>query len=258
MSFFSKLFGKRKRIPKVTGNMRTICIFNESVRPEITRAALEEIAHALYRQASEHYAAFCEDSAPSSIVVAMKSSEIPLDAALILLLDVADQESVLGYHYTLPNGQPIAKVFTKPIFENGGSLSKSSNSVSQTISHELLEMLGDPYANFWADMPAPNENTEEALERCDRVEGDSYEIDGIAVSNFLGPRAFRGGVGPYDYMGLLKSPFDLTPGGYAIRRVGGPNGTVSEVYGSHYPQWKQDLKSKLQKTRHAQRKGKKS
>jgi hypothetical protein len=44
----------------------------------------------------------------------------------------------LGYHDFSANSQPLGKVFAKADFDSGSS-------VSVTISHELLEMLGDPY-----------------------------------------------------------------------------------------------------------------
>lgn len=228
--------------------VKSICIYNQSTYAPLTRPMLENIAHALYRQLSEHYAPFCEAGVPDDISVAMFSTEVPKDAALVILLDDPDVDGALGYHWVLPNGQPVARVFTKPILDNGGTLTVGANSVSCTLSHEILEMVEDPYANAWNDI-GEGSNEEDAHEVCDRTEGDSYEIDGISVSNFLGPRAFRDGAGPYDYLGLLKKPFEIRPGGYAIRRRGGPNGTSREIFGDSYPSWKQDVRVKKEFSR---------
>ncbi len=110
--------------------------------------------------------------------------------------------------------------------------------VSATLSHEVLETIGDPYINWWADTP---DGDEEAIELCDRVEGDAYAIGNVSVSNFLGPRAFSMGAGPYDRLGLLANAWDMTAGGYKIRRQGGPSGTVTQVFGAKMPAWKRAL-----------------
>ena len=60
--------------------------------------------------------------------------------------------------------------------------------VSVTASHELLEMMIDPGAQLWA------QNTNGcfyAYEMCDAVEDEEYEIDGIAVSDFVHPSFFE-------------------------------------------------------------------
>ena len=237
-----RLVSTLRRWLKPKGKMRTLCLLNESTREDVTKPVLESIAHAVYRQLAEHYAPFWEASPPDAFVVAMRKEDVPKGASVISVIDDPDVAGAYGYHYTTDDGDPLARVFTKPILDNGGTLTKGATSLSQTISHEVLEMAGDPYASFWADMG--DGRTEESLELCDRVEGDSYEIDGIAVSNFLGPRAFRDGPGPYDWLGKLKSPWDLTPGGYAIRRTGGPAGRVHEVYGHAVPDWKIAVRKK--------------
>ena len=63
---------------------------------------------------------------------------------------------------------------------------------------------------------------------------------GIAVSNFIGPRWFSNGAGPYDYLGNLKAPWQMTPGGYLIKRNAG---VVTQVFGESYPDWKRDGKN---------------
>lgn len=232
-------------------NMRTICFFNESADESITRPILEAIAAAIYRQVSEHYAQFWEASPPDAIVVAMSKEQIPSGAAVVHILDKSDEPGALGYHYVTDTGQPVTRVFWNPILVNGGTLFKGANSLSVTLSHEVLEMLGDPYCNWWADCGTGDE--EDSLELCDRVEGDAYEIDRIWVSNFLGPRAFRDGDGPYDWMRLLTKPYEVRHEGYAIRRTGGPAGETKEIYGEMHPAWKRDLKNAKKMSRSRKR-----
>lgn len=240
-------FERKKKPPPLPGvdKVNEICLFNESTDPEVSRPELERQAAAFLVQCSRDYAVMHDAAPPAKISVAMTSAEIPSTAAVINVLDTPEQDGYLGYHDLLPNGRAVAYVYWKPIRDNGGTLHIGANSLSQTISHELLEMLGDPYCNFWADFG----DLEDAVELCDRVEGDSYDIDGIAVSNFLGPRAFRPGDGPYDHLGLLKHPFDLTAGGYAIRRSGGPTGHTTQLFAAEYPVWKRDLKVRRRASR---------
>lgn len=156
---------------------------------------------------------------------------IPADAVPIVILDDADQAGALGYHDVTPDGKPYGKVFLNPILKNGGTLTFSANSLSVALSHEILETCGDPYADFWADAAY----AEYALELCDAVEGDSYTVDNIAVSNFVLPRFFRAGPGPYDFMRKLTAPFTMTDGGYQIQKKGGQ---VTQVWAMGFPDWK--------------------
>lgn len=77
------------------------------------------------------------------------------------------------------------------------------------------------------------------VHNCDRTQGDHYDVLGVTMSNFLGPRAFREGIGPYDYMQVLKSPWELRPGGYVIRRR--PDGTTYNLWGDDVPAWRREL-----------------
>ena len=220
-----------------------IVIVDESVSPEVTEETLTKIAQAIEHQLYQHYGPFWQmDGVPVRFLDSIgeaKESDCPL-----IIFDNPDQPGVLGYHSVTPNGLAYGKAFYDVIrrqFMEGPV--NESNTLSVTLSHEALEMVGDPYTNCWVDCSF---DEEEAFEICDRVEGDSYKIDidgtPISVSNFLGPRAFRDGIGPYDYMGLLSSPWEIRPYGYVIRRKGGPSGVVSSHFGHAYPEAKQLLK----------------
>lgn len=138
--------------------------------------------------------------------------------ALLTLFDNADQANALGYH-DFENDMPNGKVFAKTVLEDGGTWSTGSLCVSATLSHEMLELFVDPYADFWSDYP---NGDAVALECCDPVEDESYTIGGMSMSNFVGPRWFRQGSGPYDWTQSLSKPFQYTKGGYIILRDGGP------------------------------------
>jgi hypothetical protein len=114
----------------------------------------------------------------------------------------------------------------------GLSTCSSLDDVSQGISHEILEILGDPGCNAWVD---DTEGAEWARELCDATQGDGYVIDGIRVSNFLLPAFFEPGAkGPYSFLGTtgkdpVSAPFTTAPGGYQIRRDSGTGET--QVFG---------------------------
>jgi len=219
-----------------------LILVNHSKHLELTRPELTLWASALEDQSFQHYAPFWQSQGVKTSLIDEGKTEADLtfDQVPLVIFDEPDQAGALGYHSITPSGKVYGRVFVKPILDNGGTLKTGGNSITCTLSHEALETVGDPYANFWADMDG---ETEDSLELCDRVEADSYDMNGIAVSNFLGPRAFRDGPGPYDWMRLLKSPFEIRPGGYAIRRTGGPNGKYDNQWGAAYPEHKKALKA---------------
>lgn len=221
-----------------------IYLLNQStVLPALDDSTLSQIAGVLQRQLYEHYAPFWQ-SEGVPVLLAPDLASVPPDLASVplVLLNDPDQADVLGYHATGPDGRPYARAFVGPLLAHGGTLTTGPFSLSVTLSHECLELVGDPYVLWWAD--EPNGVAEEAIELCDRVEADCYAIEGIDVSNFLGPRAFGGGSeGPYDWMRLLARPEEVRPGGYRIERAGGPGGPVELLYGLHYPEWKKPGKA---------------
>ncbi len=66
----------------------------------------------------------------------------------------------------------------------------NGSSWTATLSHELLEMLADPWINWCA---TGNDSKIYALEVCDAVEADDlgYDIDGVRVSDFVTPAWFE-------------------------------------------------------------------
>jgi len=215
-----------------------IALASVSKNPSLTRSLLERIGAALEVQLYQHYAPFWQSSGMNVRVVDPTDPLLKQqDACPLIVYDKPDEPNALGYHSLQAKAQVFGKAFLDPILASAGTLIDSANSLSTTLSHEVLEMVGNPYVNFYADMDG---STQEAIELCDRVEADAYEIDGVAVSNFLGPRAFRNGPGPYDWMGLLKTPWELRPGGYVIRRKGGK---VFNVWGQSYPEHRKTLKT---------------
>lgn len=140
--------------------------------------------------------------------------------AVIYLWDQADVDGAIGYHFQNARGIPFGFVFTEIARSIGEPW-------SVTLSHEALELIGDPETNLLVMGPHPSEDRDvfHWLEMCDAVQAETYEIDGVAVSNFLLPLYFTGTretdeVGARnDYLGrsydgqTLQS-FGINPGGY--------------------------------------------
>ena len=127
----------------------------------------------------------------------------------IVIADTSDEANALGYHDLTPDDLPLGKVFAKTD-QLYGAL------VSVTFTHELLEMLGDPYINLDAQ-PLWNRAKRYAYEVCDAVEADdlAYDIDGVKVSDFVLPEWFiPTSNGPWAHNTKLSAPLELAPGGY--------------------------------------------
>jgi hypothetical protein len=141
----------------------------------------------------------------------------------LIYFDTADQAGDLGYRLLTKNGQPVSKIFVQTTLAN-------NELVSVTACHELFEMAIDPVANLWAQA---HDGTEYAYEMCDPVEEDTFDVDGVEMSNFLHPAWFEPFKHPagtkYDHLGLLKAPYTMRKGGYMIVMK---NGRVSQKYGS--------------------------
>lgn len=173
-------------------------------------ADLAACAAALSRQVNEQFAMPPPVGWGISVqrVRACKPSEVEPDEWVLGFYATADQPGALGYHDRTPTGMPTAHVF--PLLD-----AQDGQPWQPTASHELLEMLADPELNTGAQDP---NGVFHALEVCDAVENDTYQIDGVPVSNWDTPAWFSPpenttGV-RYDHMGNCTAAFQLRPGGY--------------------------------------------
>jgi hypothetical protein len=132
---------------------------------------------------------------PVKLVITAKPAA---DMWQFVFLDDADAAGALGYHDLTAKHQPISKIFVKTTLADG-------QKVSTTACHEL----------------------------CDAVEEDEFQVDGIAMSDFVYPSFFEDWKHPagtkFDYLGKVKKPFQMLKGGYQIIRSGG---AVKQIYGS--------------------------
>ena len=125
----------------------------------------------------------------------------------ICVTDNPDQAGALGYHELTSGGTPLGKVFAALDIQTGGSW-------TVTLSHELLEMLADPWINWCAQ---GSDGKVYALEVCDAVEADKlgYKIDGVLVSDFITPSWFEPTrTDRVDFKRRISKPLQLASGGY--------------------------------------------
>jgi hypothetical protein len=159
--------------------------------------------HAIQRQITEHLRPAWE-AATVDLVYVPKGGSPPDNAWTVNLVDVCDAKHTDGYHEF--DGKPSGVVGVKTSTDD-------HTPWSSTLSHEVLELIVDP----WATVCIQVGNTVMALEICDPVEGQPYEIDGVKVEDFVLPAYYRPGArGPWNFNqdAPLSGPVTLGPGGY--------------------------------------------
>lgn len=181
----------------------TVSIVNDPSSGE-KDADIKRIVAALSKQLANDFGPVWHTGAHLHFVDS--KSKPPIGTWVIALLDSSDVAGALGYHDLTPAGLPLGKVFA-------GTDRQYDQKVSVTLSHELLEMLSDPWISLTAQA---DDGRFYAWENCDAVEADGlgYDIDGVTVSDFVTPAWFGHGAGPVDHQGHLTRPLQLAPGGY--------------------------------------------
>jgi hypothetical protein len=171
----------------------------------LTDEQVEAVLPALQKQVSDDFKAYWEQDCTLSFL----ARDQPLTAGWwqIVITDNPDQAGALGYHELTSQGTPLGKVFAKLDLQNGSSW-------TVTLSHELLEMLADPWIN-WCAMGSDSKIY--ALEVCDAVEADKlgYAIDGVLVSDFITPAWYEPtSADRLDFKQHLSKELELARGGY--------------------------------------------
>jgi hypothetical protein len=129
----------------------------------------------------------------------------------LVILDDADQAMAVGYHDLTAEGLPLGKVFARTDRESG-------HTWTVTASHELLEMLADPWMDRATVFSDGADFRVYAYEVCDACEDDGfgYQINGTRVSDFVLPEWFnpKSPLSKFDFCGHVTRPLQLLPGGY--------------------------------------------
>jgi hypothetical protein len=199
------------------GQVPTIACFNKASTP--LGVDLDALIAAMQAYVDQHVAPVW--GTPAKLV---RSTGFVKHAWAVVFLDDADQPGALAYHDLTPTGLPLSKVFVKTTIENG-------DKVSVSASHELVEMLVDPAINMMTTGPDPK--IMYAYESADPVESLSFDVDGIAMSDFVYPAYFevfrKPGSSQFDHLKKVKRPFQVLSGGYQIIFK---NGKWSQVFAS--------------------------
>lgn len=165
-----------------------------------------QIAAALQKQITRDFAPLW--SVQATIDAFEQLKDVPAGYWPIVIKDDINQAGAAGFH-TDRHGQPYALV-------------QASAGVAQTCSHEMLEMLADPFGNrmVTADSVKPGQGRVRYLvEVCDPSEDAKYgnTINGITVSDFYTPHFFdpvaASGV-RYSFTGAITKPRRILRGGY--------------------------------------------
>lgn len=166
---------------------------------------LQKVCLAIQKQLDQH---FVKSWAKTAQITAFKSlAEIPAEYNVIT---VKSNISVKldGFHGVDDSGKPYGEI-------------KYWQRWTYTLSHEVLEMVHNPYLKEFRKNPSIiDPNTENPLfveEVADATDGKGYFIDGIEVSNFITPYWYdivKTDGRKYDYLGLLTAPRQLYEGGY--------------------------------------------
>jgi len=171
----------------------------------ISARELTKVGAAIQKQAIRDFAAVWGVQATVDPFVNL--DDVPIGYWPVIVRDDI-QINALGVHRD-KDGQPFALVR----FNEGWPL---------TTSHEIIEMLGDPFGNrliAGQSKKSGQGRVEYLVEVCDPSESSdyAYTVNGIAVSDFYTPNYFdpvkAQGV-RYSFTGALTEPRQVLPGGY--------------------------------------------
>jgi hypothetical protein len=142
----------------------------------------------------------------------------PLGGWSLTIADYSDVPGAAGYHWVGEGHVPFGKAFAKEGI--GWQL---------VFTHELFEILGDPFCDRFTNASRAGHNPAVrqrflALETGDPVEDAAYAYtrpgaDGapVVISDFVTERWFDGqGGGRFDFTGHARHALQVLPGGYVI------------------------------------------
>lgn len=186
--------------------MFTIGVVNRSKLPT---SKIKEAVRAINKQLKNHFGPAWDIDA--KCIVGNNAVD-----ALMYIDDKSPQDDALGYHdYDAKKGIPDGYVFLDLVQDLGESW-------TVTLSHEILEITLNRFCRFYVFGVNPKNRRRQAiiwLEACDPVQDQTYEIDGVAVSDFVYPWYFtveHEGHGQANNH-LSEKPvtsFSVTAGGY--------------------------------------------
>lgn len=101
-----------------------------------------------------------------------------------------------------------------------GHVFETSSRWAEIASHEVLEMLVNPYVNQYAVRRFGDQYELWPQEICDPVQGQTYAVDKVLLANFVYPAYFVETdvtTGVFDHLRKLQGPFTIANGGYSAK-----------------------------------------
>jgi hypothetical protein len=175
---------------------------------------LGKVSSAVQKQINEQFGPAW--GAQAAIDPLASLADVPPDAWPVVVRDDIGI-SAAGAHWNETQDKPFALV----TFREGDS---PADGWQSAVSHEVLEMLADPYGKEFRSGPSlrPGQGPVEYLvEVCDPCQAGKfcYWVDDVPVSDFVLPdyyTAFTSGT--YSYAGNITQPRDVLLGGYVSWR----------------------------------------
>ncbi|HET9814659.1 MAG TPA: hypothetical protein VFQ33_02760, partial [Xanthobacteraceae bacterium] len=175
-------------------------------KSQVKLAKLTAVAAALQKQVLRDFGPIWGIQADVSAFATLE--DVPLDYWPVIIMDDIGDDSAAGYHQD-QNGQPY-------------SLVQFASDWTLTTSHEVLEMLGDPFGRRMIAGQSPIKGqgrVQFLVEVCDPSEAyeNAYRVNGIVVSDFYTPHFFDAagsGGARYSFTNSIKNPRDVLRGGY--------------------------------------------
>ena len=172
----------------------------------ITMRELTAVAAAMQKQATRDLGPIW--TLEATVTAFARLDDLPLDYWPVVVMDDIRNPSAAGYHED-KNGQPFALV-------------KYSRGWTLTASHEICEMLVDPFGRRLVAGQSPVKGQGRVrflVEVCDPSESEAYayRINAIPVSDFYTPHFFdplkSAGV-RYSFSNAITEPKQVLRGGY--------------------------------------------
>jgi hypothetical protein len=186
-------------------SIRTVALISDV--KSIPFDQLQHVADALNRQIVDLRSVW---KVPDAKVTAYTSRQVaPINARPIIITDQPLGDDAGGYHFD-KDGEPYALV-------------EYSTTWTVTASHELLEMLVDPYGRKETVGPAPDGyagggEVSYLVEVCDPCEDFefSYSRSGVPLSDFVTPDYYTSAKtgGTFSFCGNATEPRRILKGGY--------------------------------------------
>jgi len=228
-----------------------------NVTAQVPQSVFEAAVAAIEKQVKEHFYPEWNVTADlNPVALPLNGKKAPIQAgadAVIYLGDSSDDPTIgvkgaLGYHAANNKKIPYGFVYLD-------ICARYKEVWSCTLSHEVLELLGDPDAAMTVAGPAPKDVSGTVyydFELCDPTQGDEYLIDNVVVSTFVGKGYFAlsGGSGKTNYLGLRLAAFGVRPGGYFQYEKGGH---AHQIFGSRVTADQIAAKKKLKSVRRNER-----